>query len=367
MQTPDEVAAMLRLKALGWGVRRIAGELGVSVRGNLLYSGLSQTPSGFSRGLSNFTLDEPLAMRRWVAGDGFSSTGTLGGSLLLGGVSVSRNFALDPYFVRTPLPRVSGAVLTPSTLDVYVNGVLVRREPLPPGPFEIANLPVTSGLSGVRYVVHDAFGRTQEYSTRAYSSPTVLAKGLSDYSYGVGLRREDFGTASFSYGRAALMAQHRLGLTDRMTGGYRLEADPGLLSAGPSLSVALPLGQLDLAAAGSVADGGIGAGGSLGYVLVMRPAAVEIAQVRIDAGLQPMGRKRCFEDQLGFFAEARLTVVEKIPESKLDAAFQHPKGFAGLRPLGKRRLPFDHQPIDGRLKPSRNRPGSATVATSAGH
>ena len=27
MQTPDEVAAMLRLKALGWGVRRIAAEL----------------------------------------------------------------------------------------------------------------------------------------------------------------------------------------------------------------------------------------------------------------------------------------------------------------------------------------------------
>ena len=27
MQTPEEVAAMLRLKALGWGVRRIAGEL----------------------------------------------------------------------------------------------------------------------------------------------------------------------------------------------------------------------------------------------------------------------------------------------------------------------------------------------------
>jgi transposase len=30
METPDEVAAMLRLKALGWGVRRIAGELGCS-------------------------------------------------------------------------------------------------------------------------------------------------------------------------------------------------------------------------------------------------------------------------------------------------------------------------------------------------
>src|SRR3954462_12028524 len=30
MQTPEEVAAMLRRKALGWGVRRIAAELGCS-------------------------------------------------------------------------------------------------------------------------------------------------------------------------------------------------------------------------------------------------------------------------------------------------------------------------------------------------
>jgi len=31
MQTPEEVAAMLRLKALGWGIRRIARELGCSL------------------------------------------------------------------------------------------------------------------------------------------------------------------------------------------------------------------------------------------------------------------------------------------------------------------------------------------------
>jgi outer membrane usher protein len=248
-------------------------ELGLSVRGNLLYTGLSQTPTGFYRGLTNFTVDEPSSLRRWVVGDTFVSTGPLGGSLLLGGASVSRNFALDPYFVRTPLPRIAGAVLTPSTLDVYVNGLLVRREPLPPGPFEIANLPVTNGLSGVQYVVRDAFGRTQEYSTRAYSSPTILSKGLSDYSYGIGMRRDDFGVSSFSYGRPVLLAQHRLGLSNQVTGGYRLEADSRLISAGPSLSIVLPVGQLDLAAAGSANAGNLGAAGSLGYVVVLRPAA----------------------------------------------------------------------------------------------
>jgi outer membrane usher protein len=249
-------------------------EFGLSVRGNLLYTGVSQTPTGFFRGLTNFTVDEPPSLRRWVVGDTFASTGALGGSVLLAGASVSRNFALDPYFVRTPLPRIAGAVLTPSTLDVYVNGLLVRREPLPPGPFEIANLPVTNGLSGVQYVVHDAFGRTQEYSTRAYSSPTVLAKGLSDFSYAIGARRDDFGVSSFSYGRPVLLAQHRLGLTDKVTGGYRLEGDPDLVSLGPTLSLALPIGQLDLAAAGSVNDGSFGAGGSVGYVIVVRPAAI---------------------------------------------------------------------------------------------
>ena len=252
-------------------------ELGVSVGGNLLYTGLSQSQGGFSRGLSNLTVDQPGEMRRWIAGDGFATSGTLGGSALLGGLSVARNFSLDPYFVRTPLPRVSGAVLTPSTLDVYVNGVLVRREPLPPGPFEIANLPVTSGLSGVRYVVQDAFGRTQEYATRAYSSPTVLAKGLSDYSYSAGFRRTDFGTSSFGYGRAVLLAQHRLGLTDQITAGYRLDADPGMLSLGPSLSATLPIGQLDLSAAGSVSGGELGAAGAAAYVVIVRPLAVGVS------------------------------------------------------------------------------------------
>ena len=47
-------------------------ELGVSVRGSLLYTGLSQTPTGFFRGLTNFTVDEPSSLRRWVAGDTFA-------------------------------------------------------------------------------------------------------------------------------------------------------------------------------------------------------------------------------------------------------------------------------------------------------
>ena len=49
---------------------------------------------------------------RWLVGDRFDSTGPLGGSALVGGLSVSREFTLDPYFVRFPTVGLSGAVLT---------------------------------------------------------------------------------------------------------------------------------------------------------------------------------------------------------------------------------------------------------------
>ena len=80
MQTPDEVAAMLRLKALGWGVRRIAGELGCShmtVRRYLSAGGwIAYRGSGRPRTLSG--LEEWVAERfRRHAGDAVVATAIL--------------------------------------------------------------------------------------------------------------------------------------------------------------------------------------------------------------------------------------------------------------------------------------------------
>jgi len=113
---------------------------------------------------------------------------------------VTREFALDPYFVRQPLPRLSGAILSPSVLDVYVNGALVRQETIAPG------------VRGAQPAGHERGGErelrrprqlraTQEYTSAYYGSPGLLAPGLSDYGYHLGLRRLDFGIAGFSYGR----------------------------------------------------------------------------------------------------------------------------------------------------------------------
>lgn len=264
-----------------------AGEVGMSYRGALLYSGANvQTDGTVQRGLTNLTLDFPGDMRRIVLGDAFAQSSSVGGSAILAGASVTREFGLDPYFVRQPMPRLSGAILSPSTLDVYVNGMLVREQPIAPGPFEVRNLPVTGGQGQVSYVVRDAFGRSQEFATPYYASPGVLAAGLSDYGYHFGLQRLGFGLDSFHYGPPLLVARHRLGISDVLTAGFRLESavqhvkgwdEPIcgtcaslLASGGPTASFALPFGELDLEAAASTDGREPGAAGSIGYSLLLR-------------------------------------------------------------------------------------------------
>ncbi|HEY3122873.1 MAG TPA: fimbria/pilus outer membrane usher protein, partial [Thermoanaerobaculia bacterium] len=250
------------------------GEAGWNVRGNLLYSSVSVNADGaLVRGLSNFTMDDPGRMRRWTLGDRFAETGSLGGGAFLAGVGLARNFDLDPYFVRFPQFGLSGAVSTPSTVDVYVNGTFVRREVLPPGQFDLQNVPVSAGSGSTRLVLRDAFGNEREIASPYYFSTGVLAKGLSDYSYNVGFVRENLATRSADYAGLAFLARHRVGVTNGLTLGARLEATRDLVSGGPTLTARLPFGEIELAAAASRDKGVTGGAGSLGFSYIGRPVS----------------------------------------------------------------------------------------------
>ena len=247
------------------------GELGVSLHGRLLYSGVSVDSEGkVSRGLSNVTFDDLPHLRRTVVGDSFVSSDALGGSALMGGLTISRNFNLDPYFVRYPSLAFSGATATPSTAEVYVNGSLVRQEDLPPGQFEFQNLALPIGSGSAQVVIRDVFGQERVLSSSYYSSSGVLARGLSEYNYSLGFRRNMLANESFDYGKPALLAYHRFGLTNDVTIGGRLEASSDLVSGGSSMAFRLPIGELDFSAAASSGQQQSGFAGSVAYSYLVR-------------------------------------------------------------------------------------------------
>src|SRR5256714_11226015 len=131
-----------------------------------------------------------------------------------------------------------------------MNGSLLRHEQIAPGPFEVRNLPVGSGVGQVSYVVRDAFGRTQEFASPFSAASGVLADGISEYGYHLGFRRLGFGQESIQYGPPELLARHRIGIGDRVTAGFRLESAMQrtgstslLASGGPNPALPLTAGE----------------------------------------------------------------------------------------------------------------------------
>lgn len=208
------------------------GELGVRVFGTLLQSAASVDETGaVTLGLTNLTVDQVNGRRRWVLGDTIGRSTTLGSSPVVGGFSLSTQQDLDPYYSIYPAPQIRGAVRTPSTADVYVDGRLVSSVRLPPGQFTLSDLPIETGLGNARVILRDAFGREQSINLGFYLSTQLLKRGEQDYSYVGGLERTSSGT-TVEYGRALGTAVHSVGLADWLTIGFQAEGAKDLVMGG---------------------------------------------------------------------------------------------------------------------------------------
>jgi outer membrane usher protein len=248
-----------------------AGELGWRV-GNFLFlteGNTTQSPDGkrqFVRLMSSITHDDRSELRRTVVGDFFTPTREFSNGVNLGGVSITKLYGLNPYFVQYPMQSISGNVALPSDLEVYVGGQRIRTERLKPGEFELRDILAYGGARDVQLVLRDAFGRVQQLNYSFYFSDQPLRRGLHEYSYNLGAMRRSYGSESNRYGPAAFSMFHRYGLSEGFTLGVRAEGTKDLLNAGPLATVVLgSAGVVSLAAAASSIAGQRGAAGLASY------------------------------------------------------------------------------------------------------
>ncbi len=114
-----------------------------------------------------------------------------------------------PYFITFPLPTIGGQAALPSTVQLYVNGLLKETQQVPPGPFSIPAMPVVTGPGTATIVVQDMLGREQVISSSFYASSDLLKSGLDDYSFSAGKLRDNYGVDSNDYGPSAATGTFR--------------------------------------------------------------------------------------------------------------------------------------------------------------
>ncbi len=248
------------------------GELGISAGDHLGMTTFAYTDTdtgdgdNFVRLMTSLTFNDRQRLSTLTFGDFSALSGILGSGVILGGINYSKNFSISPYFIRYPSLNLSGALETPSDIEVYLNDLLVRKERLSPGEFLFTDVPATVGLGTASIVIKDAYGRERIISTPYYYTDKLLKKGLHEYSYNIGFTRERLGEKSFSYSKAAFLGFHSFGFTNNFKAGYAAEALEDLINIGPTAAILIPkAGVLDAAFALSNSSGETGYSGFLGY------------------------------------------------------------------------------------------------------
>lgn len=230
----------------GVGTLGVAAELGVRRSGWLFLSDFASVTDSNRGGWGNpvrlmtsLTRDSRDDLRRLTFGDFFASSGVLGSTLALGGMSYSKRYSIDPYLIRQPMAAFVGAVSFPSELEVSLDGVRLRSETLPPGEFRVENLNYYGGLHNIDVVLRGPFGDEYRLDASFYFTDALLRAGLHEYSYNLGWLRQDSNRSSFRYSGLAASAFHRYGVNDRLTVGLSGEASANGANLGPQTALGL--------------------------------------------------------------------------------------------------------------------------------
>ena len=204
------------------------------------YEGGILTKAEWSRGLTNITKDYPKKLNRLIMGDVLALSGESGGSGVFLGASYRKKYSMATYFTKYPSVSVDGLLRTPSKVNIFANGVLVRSEMLPPGEFSISNLPNLYGSGHLELEVTDAFGRTTRQEIPYYVSTRLLRVGLHDFMYTIGFKRDSLTAPRPKYDdNPAVLGFHRYGFTRYFTGGFRFEISDQLKNVGLSTNILL--------------------------------------------------------------------------------------------------------------------------------
>lgn len=192
--------------------------------------------------------DQPNVPLRVAAGDlNTSVVGHLTGVSVLG-VGLSAAYGeLQPYTRISPSSVHQLILRERADVEILVNGRLVDVLRLPPGQYDLTDIPLNEGANDIDVIIYYASGEIETLIFSQFYNARLLRAGMSNYGFNAGRRSEYIGIEGLSYTDENLATgffEH--GLTNWLTlGMYGQYHDEGTLYGG-QIGFASPLGNFNI-------------------------------------------------------------------------------------------------------------------------
>ena len=198
--------------------------------------------------------DDPARAVRYIGGDlaipgvGFQDP------LDLLGVGIARSLSLQPSRSVRPTGRREFTIERPSSVDVIVNGAVVRRLRFLPGTYDIRDIPLSTGGNQIELIIEDDAGRITRLDYRTFFDLELLAPGVVDFGFGGGINA-DFGRRPEYYPSEPLVTGFiRTGVLPSLTVGANAQASSKRRQVGFQFIMPTVIGNVGFDAAGSHVD-----------------------------------------------------------------------------------------------------------------
>ncbi len=181
---------------------------------SIFYSDFYKGTERLIRGNSYFSHDIIKEKLNITAGDTYiSSSSVFLKSSPVAGMSIRRNYSVDPAF--TPYSGLSQTLTltTKSIVEIYRDGILMDRREMAAGIYDIRNLPVSSFAGNLKIKIRDIYNNEQIIDIPYFVSQTNLKAGVDDFYFTAGVKRhkDDF------YSGLTGGGYYRRGISDNIT------------------------------------------------------------------------------------------------------------------------------------------------------
>ena len=229
------------------GAIQLFGSPRLVLEGGAFLDSTVGTDDNWQRGEVRLVHDDIQRAVRYSVGDIFYRATEFQVSPPLLGLSIERAYTdIQPLRNITPTGTRSFTVNQRSTVEVYVNGLFQNTLRLEPGRYDLSDFAVNAGVNEVSLVITDPSGQQRRIEFSLFADPTLLKRGVSEFSFNAGYQRglSDSAGIDYDYNAPAFSGFYRYGITDYLTAGASFQATEVQQIAGAEVSLSTPVGIL---------------------------------------------------------------------------------------------------------------------------